>query len=176
MQSGKEMRMKLKAICGTLLALGGLGFAMVAGPSPAGATGPTMSVTIGGPIKVANHLLLTVPVNVVCDPIGDATTTTISDNVSVTVAQANGKSVSQAQALVSGGPLSMSGNPNPFLTCDGSTVNHVVVRATGNGPFHGGGAVASASAGHSVGTCTFFCTSTAFENGSTGQVAVNVKG
>jgi hypothetical protein len=168
--------MRMKAIFGTLLALGSLGIAMVAGPSPAGAAGPTMSVTITGPIKVANHLLLTVPVDVVCDPIGDATTTTLSDSVSVTVAQVNGKSVSQAQGFLSGGPQSLTGNPNPFLTCDGSTVNHVAVSAVGNGPFHGGGAVASASAGHSVGTCTFFCTSTAFENGSTGQIAVNLKG
>ena len=138
--------------------------------SPAGAAG--MSVTVGSPIQVANRLLVTVPVNVVCDPLDG---TPIADNVSVQIEQVNGKSVSSGQATLSGGPASPV-RGDTFLTCDGTTVNTLNVKIVGSGPFHGGGAIVSASASHAVGSCTFFCTTTASESASPGPTPVNLRG
>jgi hypothetical protein len=128
---------------------------------------------------VTNRLLVSVPVQVVCDEIGNPGDITLGDTVSVTVSQANGKSVSSGTGSVSAGPTSMYNPGSPgFLTCDGSTVNTVTVPVQGTGPFHGGGAVVSVSTYHSVGTCYFpgYCPPTAYEQGSIGPIAVSLKG
>ena len=81
------------ALCSaTLLSLG----LIIGASSTAGATG-TVSVKIGAPIQVTNKLMVSVPVEVVCDPLaGD----TIVDRVSVQIQQANGKGVSSASEVM----------------------------------------------------------------------------
>jgi hypothetical protein len=177
-----EQAMKVKALLGFAVAVSSLGLATLSGSSSASAVDSALTqtgsvtVAIGAPIEVTNRLLVTLPVEVVCAAIGDSSTVPLGDLVYVTVVQAHGKSVSQAQGQLLAGPTTTSSNPNPFLTCDGSTVNEIVLSAVGTGPFHGGPAVAFAGASHTVGTCNVFCNQTEFETGSIGPIGVNVKG
>jgi len=134
----------LAALCSvTLLSLG----LVLGASSTAGASG-SVTVSVGSPIQVTNRVMVSVPVKVVCDPLaGD----TFVDRVYVQVQQANGRDVSSGSASFEAGP----GSPfkgAPFLTCDGSTVNTVTVNVVGNGPFHGGGAIVTAAATHTVGS------------------------
>jgi hypothetical protein len=134
-----------------------------------------VKVTIGSPIRISNRLMVSVPGDVVCDPVaGD---TVLVDRVTVQIQQANGKTVSQGSASVEGGSFSPFGG-TPFLTCDGSTVNTVTVNVVGNGPFHGGGAIAAASATHTAGTCFSpgFCQPAGTESGNTGLTSVKLQG
>jgi hypothetical protein len=164
--------MKSRALFGLFTVLP-LSVAIVLGASSTAGASGSVTVTIGGPIQVTNRLLVSVPVNVVCDPLsGD---TVLVDRVSVQLQQANGKTVSQGSASVEGGPFSPFLG-SPFLTCDGSTVNTVTVKIVGSGPFHGGKAIATASATHTVGTCSFFCSPTDTESGVVGPSGVNVRG
>jgi hypothetical protein len=120
-------------------------------------------LTVGAPIRVTNRLLVSVPIQVVCQPIGNPGDITLNDSVSVSLSQANGQSVSTGSAMVSSGPFSPQ-NPTGtgLFTCDGSTLNTLTVQVLGNGTFHGGGAILTASAFHSTGTRIFqrFCQST----------------
>jgi hypothetical protein len=161
-------RQILAALCSTILL--SLGLALGAS-STAGASG-SVAVSVGSPIQVTNRVMVSVPVNVVCDPLeGD----TAVDRVYVQVQQANGKSVTSGSATVEAGPVSPF-KGNPFLTCDGTTVNTVTVNVVGNGPFHGGGAIVTASATHSVGSCTFFCQITDTESAAVGPVGAQLRG
>ena len=171
--------MKGRILSGVFAAMVLCAVAAVATASSAGADTPAMRVTVGTPIAVTNRLLVSVPVQVVCDQIGNPGDITLNDSVTVSVSQANGKSVSSGTATVSAGAFSPQ-NPNApgFLTCDGSTANAVTVPVQGNGPFHGGGAIISVSTFHSVGTCFVpgFCQSDGSESGSTGPMGVNLQG
>jgi hypothetical protein len=171
--------MKRRILATAFVAMMLCGVAAVATTSSASADTPVVSVTVGSPLTVANRLLVSVPVHVVCAPIGSPGDITLSDNVTVSVSQVDGKSVSSGTATISAGPFSPQNPTAPgFLTCDGSTVNTVIVPVQGNGPFHGGGAIVSASTSHSVGTCFFpgFCSTDAFESGSVGPTGVNFRG
>src|SRR5262249_14279191 len=133
----------------------------------------------GTPIQVTNRLLVSVPIQVVCQPIGNPGDITLNDSVSVSLSQANGNSVSTGSAMVSSGPFSPQ-NPTGtgMFTCDGSTVNQLTLQDLGNSTFHGGGAILTASAFHSVGICIFqdFCQSSGNESASVGPVAVQLRG
>ncbi|MFF0265154.1 hypothetical protein [Kribbella sp. NPDC004536] len=124
------MRSRLAAVIGFAALL------VTVSATPASAT--TNTISIGSNATLSHRLLISVPVTVVCDPLTD---TFIDTSVSVNVQQANGKQI----ATATGQLFSRSTN---FLTCDGVTLNHVVVQATpnaGSPPFHGGPAFATAS-------------------------------
>ena len=172
--------MKRKVLSGVILARPLTCSAAVFGmASTAGATTPQLTLTIGTPIQVTNRLLVSVPIQVVCEPIGNPGDITLNDSVSVSLSQANGKSVSTGSAMVSSGPFSPQ-NPTGtgLFTCDGSTVNTLTIHVLGNGTFHGGGAILTASAFHSVGTCVFqgFCQSSGNESASVGPVGIQLRG
>jgi hypothetical protein len=141
--------------------------------SSAGATG-TVTITLGAP-TVTNKLLVTVPVQVVCDAQnGDPTNL---DFVHVDLSQANGKTVTTGMGQVAGGPGSFfTNNVGPFLTCDGTTVNHVAVTVLGNGQYKGGGAIITVTASQSVGSgCTFGCV-TSSESATVGPTGIKLRG
>ena len=126
------MRWKLAAAVG----VGALLVAVTAAPANAS----TNTITVGPTGTVTNRILVSVSVTIVCDPLPG---TPVFSSASVNVQQANGKQISAA----TGGTSTFSGPAAPFLTCDGVTANTAVVQAlpdTGSGPFHGGGAVATA--------------------------------
>jgi hypothetical protein len=133
-------------------------------------TGMTVSV---GSSTLAARVLLTVPVVVVCDSLSDPNT--FSDNVSVTVQQASGRSIVTGTGQVSGGSGSPFGG-GPFLTCDGSTQNTVMVHIVPSAPFHGGPAIFTVSASHITGSCNPFCQITGGESASLGPTSMNIKG
>lgn len=139
--------------------------------------GTGMSLSIGKP-AVQSRLLVTVPVTVVCAPLTDMT---LVDSVSVTIEQASGRTISSGFGTVTGGPFSMQQSNPPFLSCDGVTPNSVAVSvlpSQGSGPFHGGPAILTVSAGHSAGTCVFpgFCQVTGTESAQIGATSVNMAG
>jgi hypothetical protein len=170
--------MKTRILSGVALAAIMCGAALFSGLPSAGAT-EAMTVTVGSPVQITDRLMVTVPVQVVCAPIGNPGDITTSDTVTVSLSQANGRSVSHGTATVSAGPSSPY-NPNSpgFLTCDGATVNPVTLQVLGSGPFHGGGAIISVTAAHSVGTCIFpgYCPADASESASVGPMGVNLQG
>ncbi len=131
--------------------------------SAAPASAATNTITIG-PATLTARVLVTVPVIVVCDPLGTASDT-FDQAVSVMVTQASGRAVATGQ----GGAEAIS--PQFIFTCDGVTQNHVVVDvlpSQGSPPFHGGPAIISASFG-----VFDFATQTG-EGGSTGNLAVTI--
>jgi hypothetical protein len=171
--------MKRRVLSGVILAVLACSAAVFAMASTAGATTPQLTLTVGTPIRVTNRLLVSVPIQVVCQPIGNPADITLNDSVNVSLSQANGKSVSTGSAMVSSGPFSPQ-NPTGtgLFTCDGSTVNTLTVQVLGNATFRGGGAILTASASHSVGTCIFqgFCQSSGNESASVGPVGVPLRG
>lgn len=117
--------------------------------APAGAT--TTSITANhGKIRVLAHVLVVVPVKVVCASEGG---TFELDSVQVNLLQANGAGISSGfGSTASGGPYQ---NVGPLLVCDGSTVNTVRVNVlpnTGSGPFNPGSAVITISVDHAEST------------------------
>jgi hypothetical protein len=126
---------------------------------------------VGTPITLTNRLLLIVPVTVVCDPLPNAPT---MDSVTVTINQAQGKTIAHASG-------SVGGFASPFLTCDSTTENHVVVLASpdvNGSPFRPGKAVLTASATHGTAIscgpgCSFGLQT---ETGSEGPQAVKING
>jgi hypothetical protein len=128
--------------------------------------------------KLTSHLLVKVPVTVVCAPLSPDTPA--SDVVSVRIEQAHVQTVSTGTGQVAGGPLSFF-NPSgpPFLNCDGATANRVVVPVLpdqGSSPFHGGQAIVTVNATHEVGTCTPFCQVIASENAQLGPTSIKLGG
>lgn len=127
----------------------------------------TNSIAIGSPVTVTDRVLVAVPVTIVCDPLPN---TPFQNEVSVTVEQASGSSVTNG-----------TGQSFPSLICDGVTQNSLIVDVTpssGSGPFHGGGAIVSASFFYSTAVscgpgCFFMETG---ESGSIGPTAVSVRG
>src|SRR6516164_10847585 len=109
------MSRKVLSLLGVpLLALSALGL----GSASQASAQSDMSLTIGKP-TVTSRLLVDVPVTIVCAPLSDPT---ISDDVSVSVQQASGRSISTGSASVFAGPYSMNQSNPPFLTCDGTTL------------------------------------------------------
>jgi hypothetical protein len=111
-----------------------------------------LTATVGN-ITLTSHLLVDVPVNVVCAPLGG--TYVISDIVSVSIQQAWGKTVNSGSGQVASGYF--YGGPGLF-TCDGSTVNVVtvpVLPAAGSGPFKGGKAILTVNVFHSTDDCEY---------------------
>jgi len=103
--------------------------------SAAGGPGVGLTVTIGSPITLTDRLLVTVPVTVTCTP--QLVNPVQFGNVFVTVEQAGGKSVSHGSGganLTSCGPQTFNIQVTPDLF------------PTTSGPFHGGPAIAFASA------------------------------
>jgi hypothetical protein len=132
-------------------------------------------MTVGKP-TVSARILVTVPVTVVCASLPDPNTAL--DQVSVSIEQASGRTtVSTGSGSVSGGPFSPSGG-QPFLTCDGSTQNIVVVKVlpdSGSGPFHTGLAIFTVNATHVSGSCTPFCQATGSESAQFGPASVRMR-
>ena len=129
--------------------------------APASAT--TNTITIG-PVTLTDRVLVTVPVTVVCDPLGTVTDQ-FQNSLSVSVTQASG------QAVATGSLDILTVSPQLIFTCDGVTQNHVVADvfpAAGSPPFHGGPAIISASFG-----VFDFATQTG-EGGSTGNLSVTI--
>jgi hypothetical protein len=161
-----------RRILATLCSVALLSLALVLGASSGASASGSLTVSLGSPLQVTNRVMVTVPVHVVCDPLtGD----TAVDRVYVQVQQANGKSISSGSATIEAGPVSPY-RGTPFLTCDGSTVNTVNVNVVGNGPFHGGGAIVTAAATHSVGFCSFFCQITDTETAAIGPMGAQLRG
>jgi hypothetical protein len=99
------------------------------------------------------HLLINVPVTVVCSPLGGSYV--VADLVAVSLQQASGKTVSSGSGQVGGG--SFFGQPALF-TCDANTNNVVTVPvqpAPGSGPFHHGKAIVTVNISHSTDDCPF---------------------
>jgi hypothetical protein len=149
-----------------LIGAAGLGLLLTALTATA-VSATTNTVAIGSPVTVTDRVLVTVPVTIVCDPLPN---TPFQSEVSVTVEQASSSSVSNG-----------TGQSFPSLTCDGVTQNSLMVDVTpnsGSGPFHGGGAIVSASFFYatavSCGSGCFFMETS--ESGSTGPTAVSVRG
>jgi hypothetical protein len=106
-----------------------------------------------GSATLTAHLLVDVPVKVVCAPLGGSYV--VSDMVSVTIQEAVGKAVSSGSAQVTGG--SFYGTPALF-TCDGTTQNRVtvpVLPATGSGPFRKGKAIVTVNVSRSTDNCPY---------------------
>jgi hypothetical protein len=157
-----------------IVLLAGVPFAFalaLAAPTAASASTP-MRITVGAPITVANKLLISVPVTVVCDPLPNVP---MQDFVSVQVTQARGKSVSHATGF-------FTSSSQPYLTCDGTTANELTVLAmpdSTSGPFNPGPAVLTAMAFHETATsCGVPGCFTNFqsESASTGPVPVSLHG
>jgi hypothetical protein len=163
---------------GALIGLSGLAAATMSATCFSGsATAAGMQLTVGRPDLTAK-ILVEVPATVVCDSLDGAQT--LADSVTVSLKQASGSSINTGSGHVAGGPFSVFGGV-PFLTCDGTTVNTVVVSVVpdaGSGPFHGGPAIITVDAAHSVGTCTFpgFCQSTGSESAHIGPTSIKITG
>ena len=149
------MRFKLA----TAIGIGALLVAVSAAPANAA----TNTITVGSTGTLMNRILISVSVTIVCDPLPD---TPFTSSASVTVQQANGQQVSTATGSIG----SFSGPSAPFLTCDGATANTAVIQAvSGSAPFHGGGAVVTATFDYETGvSCGPGCIEpTNFTDGST---------
>lgn len=114
---------------------------------------PGVTVGLGSGATLQSRVLLTVPVTVSCDPVGDFFSMSF-----VSVEQASGTQIASGSGFL------------PTLTCDGAPHSYaasVVANAAGP-PFHGGQAVASASVSifGSLGS----------EGGSAGPQAILVRG
>ena len=82
--------MKRRVLSGVILAVLACSAAVFAMASTAGATTPQLTLTVGTPIRVTNRLLVSVPIQVVCQPIGNPADITLNDSVNVSLSQANG--------------------------------------------------------------------------------------
>jgi hypothetical protein len=160
-----------------VLSVAGLAFlaplALIATGLPPASAQNSVTITVGK-VKLTDRILVTVPVNIVCAPLPD---TAIGDDVSVSIVEAVGKQVSTGSGEVGGGPDSAFGG-QPFLTCDGSTNNIVVVSvlpASGSGPFKKGKAIFTIRVTHTTGTCSNGCQETASESGQFGPASVNMR-
>jgi hypothetical protein len=103
--------------------------------SAAGVPGVGISVAIGSPITLTDRLLVAVPVTVTCTT--PLTNPVLFGDVFVTIEQASGRSVSHG-----GGGANLT-------SCAPQTFNILVtpdVFPSTSSPFHGGPAIASASA------------------------------
>ena len=91
---------------------------------------PGVTVAIGSSATLQSRVLLTVPVTVTCDPVGDFFPMSF-----VSVEQASGTKIASGSGFL------------PTITCDSAPHTYgVSVLANSSGPpFHGGQAVASAS-------------------------------
>jgi hypothetical protein len=111
-----------------------------------------LTATVGTATLTA-RILVDVPVNVICAPLGG--TYVVSDMVSVTIQEAVGKAVSSGSGQVAGGTFY---NSPPLFICDGSTENAVtvpVLPATGSGPFKKGKAIVTVNVFHSTDDCQY---------------------
>ena len=121
----------------------------------AGSAGADSNLTAKlGTATLTARILIHVPVQVVCAPLGG--TYVVADTVMVNVQEAAGKSVSSGSGQVVGG--SFYAGPTCLFTCDGVTKNVVtvpVVPATGSGPFHKGTAIVTVNVGHSTDDCQY---------------------
>src|SRR5581483_747229 len=108
----------------------------------------------------------TEPVTVTCTPF-DQSLTLDSENISLQVQQASGRSIAHG----SGGSFGFL--PTLLLPCDGSeTTVPITVSADPTGPpFHGGPAVFTATAGAGAATPCFPGSTTCFTNPSASQTA-----
>lgn len=143
-------------------------------PVSAGAAGGSVTVSMATSLKLSAKILVTVPVTVVCSDVPGLTP--IDDGVTVTIEQAHSSTISHGSGGIGGG----FGSPL-LLTCDGTTVNSVSVNVladTSGSPFKTGAAIATASASRTDGTsCGPGCfTNFQLNNGSTGPMAVKLRG
>ena len=150
------MRFKLIGSIGVTILLMALGIA------PAHAA--TNTIAIGSPVTLTDRILVRVPVTIVCDPLPN---NPIQSFVAVSVEQASGQTIAKGTGQVFASP--------PNITCDGVTQNTMVIDVlAGNAPFHGGGAIATASFSYLTGiSCGVTCIlSPASEGGSSGATPV----
>jgi len=113
--------------------------ASAAGGGGGGGSNNGMTITVGSPITLQNHLLVTVPVTVTCvATISVDPTLTQPGSIGVTVEQASKGTV----AIGSGGVELDSCSPTPQTFLVQVTPN---VGLTSSPPFHGGPAIVSAN-------------------------------
>lgn len=114
---------------------------------------PGVTVTIGSTATLQSRVLLTVPITVTCDPVGDFFSMSF-----VSVEQASGTRIASGSGFIS------------TLTCDSAphTYQVSVLAGASGPPFHGGSAIASASVSifGSLGS----------EGGNAGPQAISVHG
>jgi len=169
---GGPMRRRVLSLVGLAIAAP---LALVATGIPSASAQPSMTITVGKPTVTA-RILVTVPVTIVCASLPDPNTA--EDDVSVSIEQASGRTtVSTGSGSVDGGPFSPSGG-QPFLTCDGSTQNIVVVKVlpdSGSGPFHTGLAIFTINARHVSGSCMPSCQETGSESARFGPASVRMR-
>ena len=144
--------MKPWKVIAASLALAGAGLFPALAYAGSAQADSNLTATVGKATLTA-RILIDVPVDVVCAPLGG--TYVVTDLVSVSIQEAVGKSVSSGSGQVAGG--SMYGGPALF-TCDGSTVNVVtvpVLPAAGSGPFKNGKAIITVNVFHSTDNCQY---------------------
>jgi hypothetical protein len=115
----------------TLISLAAVATSLVALVVPGLAKAdPGVSVAIGPTATLQSRVLLTVPVTVTCDPVGDFFSMSF-----VSVEQASGTKIASGSGFL------------PTVTCDSAphTYGVSVLANTTGPPFHGGQAVVSAS-------------------------------
>ena len=135
-----------------------------------------MTVRVGNPTLIG-RVAMSVPVAVSCTPF-DPAFTYFSDGVFVSVQQPAGRDIASGAGSVFG---SNSGEPQLLFPCDG-TEQALTVPVTVNSaspPFHGGHAVANASASATAGQPCFPGSTGCFTNlisqsASTGPVQVHL--
>jgi hypothetical protein len=140
-----------KAIAASM-ALAGAGLFSSVALAESAQADSNLTATVGTATLNA-HLLINVPVTVVCSPLGGSFV--VADLVTVSIQQASGKSVSSGSGQVEGGSFF---NQPALLTCDGSTNNVVTVPIlpdTGSGPFHQGKAIVTVNVSHATDDCPF---------------------
>src|SRR5882757_2407257 len=121
------------------LAVVAVALAAALGPVSAGAAGGSITANMATSLELSAKILVTVPVTVVCTDIPGLTP--FSDAVSVSIEQAHGSTTSHGSGVLEGG----SGSPL-LLTCDGTTVNTIIINVladTNGSPFKTGAAIAT---------------------------------
>jgi hypothetical protein len=134
------------------MALAGAGLLPAVALAGSAKADSNLTATVGTATLTA-HLLINVPVTVVCAPLGGSYV--VADSVTVNIQEALGKTVSLGSGQVSGGGF--FGQP-PLFTCDGSTTNVVtvpVLPGTASGPFRPGKAIVTVNVAHSTDDCPF---------------------
>jgi hypothetical protein len=144
--------MKRWRVVAASMALAGVGLLPSVAFAGSANADSNLTATLGRATLTA-RLLVNVPVDVVCAPLGG--TYVVTDSVMVSVQEASGKTVSSGSGQVAGGYF--YGRPALF-TCDGSTTNVVTVPVlpdTGSGAFHKGMAIVTVNVFHSTDNCEY---------------------
>lgn len=159
-----------------VLSVLGIVLAVALAPVSASATSDSMMVTTPASLHLTAKVLVTVPVRVTCADLQAPGLVAMQDQISVSIEQAHGRTISHGGASLVGGP--MIGPTALLLVCDGTTVNTFdvnVLADTSGSPFKSGPAVVTTSASRLY--CTDGCP-TGFQSISAtdGPKAVRIRG